>query len=124
MAGSWDELWFSGDADPAVLTRAVRRGTLARPARGIYTSLVDSEPKQVVGRHLWTIVAHELPGAVLVDRTAVTVVPYDGVVRVDHLRTRPLELPGVRVLPRRGPGPVEGDAPFLGTSLLLSSTAR
>ncbi|MEX2288757.1 MAG: Fic family protein [Mycobacteriales bacterium] len=115
---------FSGDADPAVLSRAVGRGTLRRLASGIYTSVVDLEPERVVARHLWEIVSHEMPGAVLVDRTAVSISPYDGAMHVDHPRTRPLELPGLRVLPRRGPGPVEGDAPFMQTSLYLSSPAR
>lgn len=124
MASRWNALVFSGDADPAVLTRAVRRRTLRRLASGIYTGLVDLEPEDVVAGHLWEIVGHELPGAVLVDRTAVTVARQDGALYVDHPRSRPLELPGVRVLPRRGPGRVDGDAPFMQTSLYLSSTAR
>jgi hypothetical protein len=124
VTGRWGALVFSGDADPAVLSRAVRRGTLRRLASGVYTGLVDAEPERVVAQHLWQIVSHALPGAVLVDRTAITVAPVSGLVVVDHSRTRPLELPGVTVRPRRGPGAVQGDTPFLQTSLFLSSTAR
>lgn len=124
MARRWPAVLFSGDADPAVLSRAVRRGTLRRLASGVYTGLVDAAPEEVVARHLWDIVGHELPGAVLVDRTAATIGPRHGVLHVDHPRSRPLELPGVRVMPRRGPGPVEGDTPLLQTSLYLSSPAR
>jgi hypothetical protein len=124
VAAKWSELVFSGDAAPAVLSRAVQRGTLRRLATGVYTGLVDRDPEEVVRQHLWKILDHELPGAVLVDRTAVRPTAADGVVLVDHTRVRPLMLPGVTVLPRRGGGPASGDLPFLKTSLFLSSTAR
>jgi hypothetical protein len=93
-------------------------------ASGVYTSLVEREPEDVVRENLWTIVDHELPGAVLVDRTATRPGTSAELVLVDHPRTRPLVLPGVTVLPRAGGGPVEGDLPFMGLSLFLSSTAR
>lgn len=35
---TWPALVFADESDTAVLTRAVRRGTLRRLARGIYTS--------------------------------------------------------------------------------------
>jgi len=95
VATHWSELVFSGDAAPAVLSRAVQRGTLRRLASGVYTSLVDRDPEDVVSEHLWRILDHKLPGAVLVDRTAVRAAVTDGVVLVDHPRARPLVLPGV-----------------------------
>lgn len=123
MARVWNEVVFSGDADPAVLSRAVRRGTLRRLATGVYTAAVDLEPERVVAKNLWRIVGHQLPGAVVVDRSARAAGAVDGVLVVDHGRTRPLDLPGIAVVPRRGPGAVEGDMPFMG-DLHLSSTAR
>ncbi len=106
----WPELVFSGDADPAVLSRATQRGRLRRLGRGIYTGFVNDDPAQVVHRNLWPIVAHEFPGAVIADRS----VPEGGTARdgtlfVIHPRTRPVTLPGVVVYPRRGPGPLDGD---------------
>ena len=124
MAATWPKLVFSGDADPAVLSRAVTRGTLHRLSTGLYTSLVDQDPAAVVRDRLWTILDRLLPGAVLVDRTAARPDPGANVVLVDHPRTRPLVLPGVTVLPRAGGGVAPGDLAFLGTSLSLSSTAR
>lgn len=123
MAG-WSEIVFAGDAAPAVLTRAVQRGTLRRLASGVYTSLVADDPEAVIRKHRWLILGHELPGAVLVDQTAVDPTTDAGVMLVDHPRKRPLELPGLTVLPRAGGGPAPGDLPFMGTSLFLSSTAR
>jgi len=105
----WPELVFSGDTARAVLSRAVDRGTLRRLARGIYTAAVKDDPSEVVRRNLLRVVGHELPGAVIVDRSARRAGPVDGLLVVDHPRTRPLELPGVTVMPRRGPGHVDGD---------------
>jgi hypothetical protein len=119
----WAEVVFSGDASPAVLSRANDRGTLRRLGRGIYTGAVDGAPEEIVRRHLWQIVGHELPGAVLVDRSARVAGPVYGFLVVDHSRTRPLELPGLTVLARRGPRMVSGDME-LTDGLWLSSVAR
>src|SRR5271165_2610752 len=123
VAGPWPELVFSGDADRSVLSRAVERGTLRRLSRGIYTGVVDDDPTEVVRRNLLRIVGHELPGAVIVDRSARRAGPVDGLLVVDHSRTRPLELPGVTVLPRRGPGHVDGDME-MPEGLWIASVAR
>jgi Fic/DOC family len=123
VPSSWSEVVFSGDADPAVLTRAVARGTLRRLARGVYTGAVDDDPGDVVRRHLWKIVGREMPGAVVVDRSARRAGPVDDVLYVDHRRTRPLELPGLSVRPRHGPGPVDGDME-LPDGLWIASIAR
>jgi fido (protein-threonine AMPylation protein) len=120
---AWDEVVFSGDADPAVLSRAVKRGTLRRIARGVYTGLVDADPADVV-LHRWSkIVGHELPGAVIVDRSARAAGPVGGALFVDHPRTRSLELPGLTVVPRHGPGPVPGDME-MPDGLWIASIAR
>ncbi len=106
MERRWPDVVFSGEADPAVLSRAVRRMTLRRLAQGVYTGDVVADPADVVRRNLWRIVGHELPGAVIVDRSARSGGPVDGLLIVDHPRSRPLTLPGLTVSPRRGPGPV------------------
>lgn len=121
---TWPELVFADEVDTAVLARAMRRGTLRRFARGIYTSDVTADPGDVVRRHLWRIVAHELPGAVIADRSVrAGGMPEDGALYVVHPRRRPLELPGVTIHPRRGNGPVAGDMP-LPDGLWMSSTER
>lgn len=120
----WQQIVFAGDADSAVLARAVERGTLRRLATGIYTADLTSSPGEVVRRHLWPIVGHALPGAVLVDRSAQSGgMPADGALYVVHSRRRPLVLPDVTVYPRAGGGPQPGDIP-LQDGLWLSSTER
>lgn len=120
----WRQIVFAGDADSAVLARAVDRGTLRRLATGIYTSDLKSSPGEVVRRHLWPIVAHALPGAVLVDRSAQAGgMATEGALYVVHTRRRPLVLPDVTVYPRAGSGPQPGDIP-LPDGIWLSSTER
>jgi hypothetical protein len=115
---------FAGEAGAAVLSRAVARGTLRRIARGTYTSDLTSDPEDVVRRHLWRIVAHELNGAVIADRSVrAGGVPESGALYVVHPRRRPLELPGVTVHARQGSGPVAGDM-SLPDGLWMSSTER
>jgi hypothetical protein len=121
---TWPEIVFSGEHDAAALSRAVTRGTLRRLGRGIYTGDLTVAPAEAVQRHLFEIVAHEFPGAVFVDRSATTGGrPIDGAVFVDHPRQRPVELPGVTIWPRRGPGPQPDDMPMPGGSR-ISSQAR
>lgn len=110
MTAELPALVFSSDIDKDVLRRARQRGSLIRLASGIYSSETGKDPKDIVRQRLWEIVGHELPGAVIVDRSArAGGLPADGHLYVASSRTRPLDLPGVRVVPRRGAGPLPGD---------------
>lgn len=121
---TWPEVVFADQAYTAALSRAVERGTLVRLSRGIYTPAVGEDPAAVVRRHLWRITAHELPGAVIADRSVpVGGMPSDGALYVVHSRRRPVELPGVTIFPRPGPGAADGDM-ALPDGLWMSSTAR
>lgn len=124
MSGAWPEIVWSADHDRAVISRAARRGTLRRLGVGLYTGAVDDDPDTVVRRHLFAILAHELPGAVIVDRAAHRGgLPADGHLYVTHQRSRPLILPGLVVVPRRNAvGPVEGDIALPGGIFLASPT--
>jgi hypothetical protein len=123
-ANNWDELVWSSDHDRTSLSRAATRGTLVRLSAGLYTSAVADAPADVVRRNLHTIVAHELPGAVIADRSARHGgTPIDGELYVVHRRDRPLALPGLTILPRRGPSGLERDTPLAG-GLFIASEAR
>lgn len=120
----WPDLVFSGERSAAALSRAVGRQTLRRLARGVYTGDLRTPAEEVVRRHLWAIIGHEFPGAVLVDRSVpVGGLTTDEIVFVAHPRQRPVELPGVTIWPRRGPGALVGDMPFP-HGLWMSSSAR
>jgi hypothetical protein len=119
----WPDLVFADEAPRASLSRAVAAGRLRRIGRGIYTSSTESL-EVVTRRRLPQILAHEFPGAVIVDRSARSGLPdVHGNLCVDHRRDRPLALPGVVIAPRPGPGPLPGDAP-LPDGVYLSSPAR
>jgi hypothetical protein len=77
-----------------------------------------------VRRHLWPVVAALAQGALIADRTAIENVPAaDGSIFVISDRKRDIALPAVTIKPRKGPGPLESDQPFIG-GLFLASTAR
>ena len=121
---TWAELVWAVDHDGAALKRAVDRGNLVRLGSGIYTGEVTNGPASVVKRHLLEILAHELPGAVIVGRSArAGGVAIDGVLSVAHNRRRPLNLIGIAIHPVPGPSALDGDMQ-LPRGVFLASEAR
>lgn len=119
------ELFFPDDARWA--SRAAARGEIRRLARGLYTPNLDEPAEQLVRRRWYDAAALYFPGAVVVDRSAALTGPTsDGSLFLDvgkrPVNPRPVALPGLTLRPRNGPGPVDGDAPFMG--LRMSSPAR
>ena len=106
------------------LSRAATNGTLRRIARGIYTDDVTSSLEQVVALHRWEIVAHLIPDAVLVDRSAAAGGgPANQTVFVaSQTRTRDVEIPGLRIGVRAGPH-LPTDLPWA-SGLSIASPAR
>lgn len=120
---TWDQVLFADEANRSTLSKATAAGRIQRLGRGIYTPSLDA-PDRVVRRNLWQILAHEFPGAVIADRSARSSGPDDqGRLTVVHSRERVLSLPGLRIMPRRGPGPLPGDT-SLPLGLWLSSQER
>ena len=104
-------------ADPNAASRAVRRGELRRLARGFYTTNLDTPPEQLIIRNWIEVASIAFPGGVIVDRSAVEGRPApDDSLFLDSGPTprhpNPVELPGLTLKPRAGPGPIEGDMPF------------
>ena len=118
------EAFVSHTAISRAVSRAVKAGELRRLASRLYTKNLDDPAEEVVRRNLWGIVAGYFPGALVADRTALEAVPAaDGSVCLVTERGRTIELPGIVLRPRRGPGAVESDMPFV-AELYLSSMAR
>ena len=106
------------------VSRAVKAGKLRKLASRLYTSNKSDPPEAIVARNLWNVVAGYFPGALIADRTALENAPAsDGSVCLITARGQDITLPGLTLRPRRGPGPLPTDRPFLG-ELFLSSTAR
>lgn len=103
--------------DAAAASHALRRGQLRRLARGLYTWNLDEPVERLLRRRWIDIAALYFPDAVLVDRSAVEAHPAsEGSVFLDSgpasARPKPVELPGLTLKPRTGPGPIEGDMRF------------
>lgn len=122
---TWPDIVFAADErHRSALTRAVKNGTLLRLGAGIYSGRVREPAERAVLRNWMTILGHELPGAIIADRTARTMRPTeDGRLFVVHPRSRPLALSGLTILPRRGPGPLQGDQ-TLPDGVVVPSIAR
>lgn len=137
------DLLFTGLGDDAhdasVLVRAALHDTMDGPARRmdrsgvplrwiaerVYTCDLRGDPAAIVRRHAWTILGTLMPGHVISARSAVTATPTTCSDRSWAFLTGPgkdLALPGLQVHVEAGPGPQQGDIPFLG--LYLASPAR
>lgn len=118
------EVFVSNATIKAAVSRAVAKGSLRQIGPKLYTSNLADAPEAIVRRHLWPLVAAYVPGALIVDRTAIELRPAaDGLIFVISDRKRDIELPGITIRSRKGAGPLETDRPFVG-GLFLSSTAR
>jgi len=112
------EVFLSTTETSRAIARAVRAGEARKVAGRLYTSNL-SEPVEAVARRNWQRIASAyFPGAVVVDRSAFEAMPSeDGSLFLDagpdYASRRPVRLPGLTLRPRRGPGPVEGDMPFM-----------
>src|ERR1700726_726356 len=106
------EVFVSTTALSAVVSRAVRRSELRQIGSKLYTKNLTDAPERIVRRHLWSLVASYVPGAVIADRTAIENAPArDGSIFVIADRKRDIVLPGLTIKPRRGPGPLDTDQP-------------
>jgi len=106
------------------ISRQVRAGRLRKIASRLYTSNLQDEPAAIVRRNLYLILGRLFPGAVISHRSAL-----EGGLTETHTLfltykyTKKIALPGVTVRLLKGPGPQEGDTPFMG-ELYLASRPR
>jgi hypothetical protein len=111
----------------AGLSRQAKAGTAFRVAPNVYIVGATLAPTQAVAHHRTAIISVFWPGAVLSDRTTLTGgMPFEGWIFIAHpdpARRSDLELPGVTVSPRVGPGPLPGDM-AMPDGLHISGPAR
>lgn len=112
------EVFPTSTAISAPLRRAVKAGKARKLAGRLYTRNLE-EPLEQISRRNWpTIVAHYFPDSVLADRSALEVKPApDGSLFLDagpkYAARRPARVPGLKLRPRKGPGPIDGDMPYM-----------
>ena len=118
------EVFVSRAEISAEVSRRVGDGRLRKLATRLYTRDMAAAPEALVRRNLWGVVGGYFPGALLADRTALEFEPApDGSICLVAARGANIDLPGVRLRPRRGTAPQPDDRPFL-KGLFLSSAAR
>ena len=105
-------------------SRAIAAGRARQIIRGVYTSDVTTSLERLVRTHVWEIVAHLIPDALIVDRSAGPVL-FDGetLFVASGIRARDLMLPGLRVAVRSGHPPLPDDPPWV-AGLRRSSIPR
>ena len=122
------EVFLSTSATSRAVGRAVKAGTARKIGPRLYTRNT-AEPLGSVTRRNWQRIAGlYFPEAVVVDRSAFEAMPAkDSSLFLDagpaYSRRRPLKLPGLTLRPRRGPGPIAADMPFM-DSLHFSGPGR
>lgn len=104
-------------------SRLRREGHLRTIAPRLYTPNLTDRPEDIIQRHLWPIVSQLVPNAVVSHRTAIELKPSDGTLFVTAEREGRFDLPGLTIRRLKGPGPLEGDTPYIG-GLHLASRAR
>lgn len=104
--------------------RAVAAGRARPVVRGVYTSDLTTPLPRLVRAHLWELLSHFVPDALIVDRSAGPMLFEGDVLFVSsQARARDLLLPGLRVDVRRGHGPLADDPLWMG-GLHRSSVPR
>ena len=118
-------VFFSDAASGATLSRATKDGRIRRLARGLYSADLRADPAELIARNRWKVVARFVPDAVIADRSAAEGgMPAGGVLTViSSVRSEDVNLPGLIVAPRRGPGPLDDDNAWP-QGLHLTSDAR
>jgi hypothetical protein len=124
LLDSFPEAFVSTRETSVAVSRAVKAGELRKLASRLYTRNLTDDPAAIVRRNLWQIIGGYFPGGLIADRTALENAPAsDGSVCLVTPVGADIHLPSIFLRPRRGPGPLPTDRPFIG-GLSLSSTAR
>ncbi len=119
------EVFLSTKETSKATQRAVQRGLARKLGPRLYTSNMDDSPEQVIRRNLWQVIDAYAPGALIADRTALELAPADdGSIFIVSNRRRDVVLPGITIKSRGDGKPTDGDLPFMGGSLRLSSPHR
>jgi hypothetical protein len=126
IVGRWPELVISSAKTRRAIHEAVERGDLRQIASRIYSPNHKTDPAQIIRRHWIQVAAAFFPHSVISDRSAADpAMVVDGdLFLVLQGRHRDVNLPGLDLRPRTGPGPLSSDIRFGDTDLYRASDAR
>lgn len=123
VAGS-PEVFVSNTAISKAVYEAVDRGELRKIGSRLYTRNLTEEPERLVRRNWYHLITSYYPDALITDRTALENKPAeDGSIFLISEKKSEVDLPGIVLRPRKGPGPLDTDQLFVGGAR-LASTAR
>jgi len=106
------------------VNRALWRGEIRRIRRGLYTNDLVTPLPALVRQHIWEVVRLIAPGHVIGYRTALELSPSPaGVIHLVGPTARRFEIHETKIWIHEGPGPLEGDQPYM-EALYLASRAR
>src|SRR5712691_1093956 len=117
---------FAASALPrATLDRRVAEGQIRRLAHGLYTANIDDPIEDVLRRNAYTVCGVLFPDAVISERSFVEggITGDNELTLVAH-RNAEITVGEITYRARRGPGPLEGDMPWMDSGLYFASAAR
>jgi len=108
-------LFGSADkAESAKIGALEKKGTIRKIAPRLYTSNLQEDSAVIIKRNWYKILATQYPDALLSHRSALEFRPtHGGHIFLTYTYTRNVELPGLTIHFMEGPGPIEGDKPFV-----------
>lgn len=119
------EVFFSTTHTSRAVRARLQKGELRQLGPRLYTKNLIEDLESVARRNWSRIAAGYFPGAVIIDRTALESRPAeDGSVTLAANSRREQRVAGLRLRPRQGHGPVDGDTPWMGEDLYMSSQPR
>lgn len=109
--------------ESTAISRDVRAGRLRHLAPKLYTANLTDPAEGIIRRHLYRILSHYYPKAVVSHRSALEGgISRDDTVFLTYKYTKRVSLPGITIHILQGQGPVEGDSPIMDGLFLASRT--
>lgn len=109
-------IFSSSDPKQAkVINRLIKENLIRKIAPRIYSGNLTDAPEKIVRRNLFNILGNLYPKAMLSHRSALEFKPTStGNIFLTFTYTKKISLPGVTIRFLEGPGPIDGDIPFVG----------
>lgn len=120
--GSLPTVFLSSTAITQDVSSAVERGLVRRIGPRLYSTELRTPVEVLVARHAISIAALRAPGCVLSHRSALEMAPAEGSLFLTGPKNQTIDLPGLTLKIKQGPGPLASDMPVM--EIFQASPAR